>query len=165
LLDVQIDVSRAARGGSGTRDACAEFLRRYPKHKAGVIVYGDASGHQQQTTGWSDYELIREYFREHSTTRMEYRTPRSNPAVKDRVNLVNSKLRSADGEIGMAVDGKCKELIADFEQVLYKEGSWTVDKDRDRMRTHASDALGYLLWQEYRREPPVGERSEPFRLV
>ena len=23
-----------------------------------------------------------------------------------------------------------------------------IDKDRDRMRTHLSDALGYLLWQD-----------------
>jgi hypothetical protein len=36
----------------------------------------------------------------------------------------------------------------DFEQVSFKADTYQIDKDRDRLRTHLSDALGYLLWQE-----------------
>jgi len=51
-------------------------------------------------------------------------------------------------------------LIKDLEQVTYKADSNAIDKDRDRMRTHLSDALGYLLWQECRMLPRIGERRE-----
>ena len=34
----------------------------------------------------------------------------------------------------------------------------SIDKDNDPKRTHLSDALGYLIWQECRE--PVGERRE-----
>jgi hypothetical protein len=143
-----------------TQEACREFLDRYPRHEAGVLVYGDASGHAQQTTGASDYALIREYFLAYSDVRAEYRTPRSNPLIRERVNLVNRKLRSAAGNIGLKVDPKCKELIRDFEEVLFKDNGTQIDKDRDRSRTHLSDALGYLLWQECGSSGAAGERSK-----
>ena len=34
-----------------------------------------------------------------------------------------------------------------------------VDKDKDHARTHLTDALGYLLWQEYRTGRPIGYRG------
>ena len=143
-----------------TMDASEEFLKRYPEHWAGVQIYGDASGNQRQTTGATDYEMIREYFQAHSGMTLQYRVPRANPSVRERINLTNAKLRSATGDVGLLVDPKCKELIKDLEQVTYKADSNTIDKDRDRMRTHLSDALGYLLWQECRMLPKIGERQE-----
>jgi phage terminase large subunit len=73
---------------------------------------------------------------------------------------MNSRLRSASGEIRVLVDPKCRELIKDFEQVCFKEDSTHIDKERDRLRTHLSDALGYLLWQECRPLASIGERRE-----
>jgi len=143
-----------------TMEASEEFLKRYPEHWAGVQIYGDASGNQRQTTGATDYEMIREYFQAHSGMTLQYRVPRANPSVRERINLTNAKLRSATGDVGLLVDPKCKELIKDLEQVTYKADSNTIDKDRDRMRTHLSDALGYLLWQECRMLPRIGERRE-----
>ncbi len=148
------------RRGS-TLQACEEFLKRYPRHAAGIVVFGDASGFHQQTTGSSDYEIVQQYFQAYSTTPVSYRVPRANPGVRERVNLVNSKLQSALGTVGLLVDARCKELIKDFEQVCYKADSNQIDKDRDRLRTHLSDALGYLLWQECKPLPPIGERREP----
>jgi len=165
-LIVQIDAGKVKvldeivlRNGT-TREACEEFLKRFPRHDAGLAVYGDASGNQQQTTGASDYQMIREHFAIYATTPVKYRVPKANPSVRERINLTNAKLRSAAGEICLLVDRKCKELIMDFEQVAYKADSGQIDKDRDRMRTHVSDALGYLLWQECRPQPPAGERRE-----
>lgn len=62
-------------------------------------------------------------------------------------------------ETALIIDPKCKELIKDFEQVSFKEDTNQIDKDRDRYRTHLSDALGYLLWQECKILPPAGERG------
>jgi hypothetical protein len=142
-----------------TQEACMEFLRRYPEHPGGLYVYGDASGYQKQTTGNSDYQIIREHFEIHSEIAVQYRVPRANPNVRDRINLMNAKLRPASGGIGMVVDRRCRELIADLEQVAYKAETGQIDKDRDRMRTHLSDALGYLLWQECRPQASAGERQ------
>ncbi len=124
-----------------------------------MVIYGDASGYQHQTTGSTDYEMIREYFTSHAKMPVRYGAPRTNPQIRDRVNLTNAMLRSAGGDIGLLVDGKCKELIKDLEQVSYKEDSNQIDKDRDRMRTHLSDALGYLLWQEGKQLPGIGPRE------
>ena len=41
----------------------------------------------------------------------------------------------------------------------YKADSCQIDKDKDRLRTHLSDALGYLLWQECRPVARIGERK------
>jgi hypothetical protein len=143
-----------------TQEACAEFLKRYPRHDIGVVVCGDASGNQQQTTGSADYDIVKEYFATYSNLKVDYEVPKCNPPVRSRVNLVNAKLRSASGVVGLFIDEKCKELIQDFEQVTYKTDGYQIDKDRDRMRTHVSDAVGYLVWQELKRLPPIGEQPE-----
>jgi hypothetical protein len=51
------------------------------------------------------------------------------------------------------------ELIKDLEEVSYKADSGVIDKDKDPRRTHLSDALGYLVWQECRPQSPVGEQN------
>jgi hypothetical protein len=142
-----------------TREACEEFLKRFPKHKGEILVYGDASGNQQQTTGSTDYQMIREHFAMSTDLTVTYQVPKSNPAVRDRINLTNSKLRAASGDVDLFIDPRCKELIKDLEQVAYKPDSPHIDKDKDRLRTHLSDALGYLLWQEYRPDIKIGERG------
>jgi hypothetical protein len=147
------------RHGSTPR-ACEEFLKRYPSHQAGLVICGDASGAAQQTGGSSDYDMIREHLKAHSNYRPQYRVPPSNPSVRERINLTNAQFQSASGNIAVYVDRKCKELIDDLEQVSYKADSGNIDKDRDRLRTHLSDALGYLLWQESRPVPTIGERQE-----
>jgi hypothetical protein len=147
-----------------TQLACEEFLKRYPNHVAGVHVYGDASGSAQQTTGASDFEMVREHFILNSRTPVHYQIPKSNPAVRERVNTVNRQFINAARVVGAYVDPKCVELIKDLEQVCFKAESLTIDKERDRLRTHVSDALGYLIWQECRIQPGIGERSKELHL-
>jgi hypothetical protein len=74
---------------------------------------------------------------------------------------VNSTLHSASGEVGLLIDPKCKELIKDLEQVAYKGDTLEIDKDRDRGRTHTSDALGYMVWQECGSKGSIGEQNRP----
>ncbi|MBI4893429.1 MAG: hypothetical protein HY821_22600 [Acidobacteria bacterium] len=144
---------------ASTRDACEEFARRYPRRHAGLVIYADASASHMQTSGTTDREIIERFFAELGE-RPAYRIPRKNPAVRDRVGLVNAKLRAAGGAVSLLVDARCKELIADFERVQWVENSTEIDKDRDPRRTHLSDALGYLLWQEFQRRPEIGERDQ-----
>ena len=85
---------------------------------------------------------------------------RANPRVKDRVQLVNSMLLSAAGESHVFVDPKCKELIKDLEQVNYMKDSMQLDKTSDYRRTHLSDAMGYLLWQQ-KNHQTIGFQDRP----
>jgi PBSX family phage terminase large subunit len=152
VLD-EIVLSRAT-----TEQACEEFVARYPAHRGGLVIYADATGERMQTTGKSDLHVLRRFFKEWPEATM-FRVPRANPAVRERVMLVNARLRTADGERLLRVHPRCKELIKDFEQVQYKEGSQVIDKDSDSRRTHLSDALGYLVWQESRDRGAAGEQG------
>jgi PBSX family phage terminase large subunit len=142
-----------------TFDACSEFHRRYWDHPGEIVVYGDASGNNLKTSGTTDYQMIRQFFAKHRTRPVKYLVPSKNPAVRDRVLMVNSMLRSAEGRIRLRLSPKCKGLIRDFEEVTYKADSGVIDKTRDLKLTHLSDALGYLIWQECRPQPSFGEQG------
>jgi phage terminase large subunit len=146
-----------------TDEACERFYEAFGRHRAGIGVYGDASGNSSHTTGGSDYQVIKEFFRSNGAAAVHFRVPKANPLVRERVNLMNAKLRPASGEIQLVVDRRCTELIKDLEQVSYKEDSNQIDKERDRSRTHLSDALGYLMWQECSVSQKIGE--QPHRLM
>lgn len=154
VLD-EIVLSRAT-----TLQACWEFARRFPNHPAGVVVYADASGQRMQTTGESDVRMLKEFFRSGEYGTVKFAVPNSNPAVRDRVLLMNSKLCSAEGKRTLKVDPRCAELIRDLEQVVYKENSQVIDKERDPRRTHLSDALGYLVWQRFGKPRRFGEQGQ-----
>jgi hypothetical protein len=127
---------------------------------SGVVIYGDASGARLQTTGGSDYQIIKKYFHEAGYPRVSYNVPNANPPVRERVMLMNAKLRSASGEVHLVIDRRCKALVKDLEQVAYKPDSTIIDKERDPRLTHLSDALGYLVWQECRDLPEAGPRDK-----
>jgi hypothetical protein len=132
-----------------TIQACEEFERRYPKHPGGLMIYADASGSRRQTSGTSDLEMLKQYFRTGAYGNVTFRIPPANPQVRDRVLLMNAKLAAADGTRCLTVHGRCTELLKDFEQVIYKEGSQAIEKESDPKRTHLSDAVGYMVWQEF----------------
>ena len=142
-----------------TMQACEEFQARFAAHAAGVSVYADATGARMQTTGTSDVAVLRRFFESGEYGVVGFRVPTSNPAVRDRVTLMNAKLGGADGKRRVLVDPRCKELIKDMEQVAYKEGSQLIDKDKDPGRTHLSDALGYVVWREFG-GGKVGEKGQ-----
>jgi hypothetical protein len=145
---------------ASTLEACEEFHTRFPNHQAGLVVYGDASGARRQTAGTTDYKIVSEFLRREGYERAKFKVPASNPPVRERVELVNSKLLSAAGDSFLTVSPRCKDLIADFEEVVYIPDSVRIDKDKDPRRTHLSDALGYLLWQEFRDQPVFGEQGK-----
>lgn len=141
---------------ASTFEACDEFVRRHGHWRDGVVVYADATSHRMQTAGTSDREMLELSLTQADVKGVRFRIPKSNPAVRDRVALVNGKLRSASGEVGVLVDGRCRELIADFERVQWSGEGVEIDKSKDPRRSHASDALGYMLWQIFQPNPRIG---------
>lgn len=123
-----------------TRTMCIEALSRWKKlgiQISEVILAGDASGGSRSTQGYeSDYEIMEEYGFFTSIV------PRQNPRVRDRFNCVNSAFYNNEVE----VDPKCRELIKDYEEVIWKEGAKNIVDTSDKDRTHAGDASGYLIY-------------------
>lgn len=150
---------------ASTRHACEEFLSRWGQHRAGVRIYGDASGQHRQTTGSSDFEIVLGCLATVGFHPGRPRIPKANPPVRDRTNLVNALLGDAGGNVRLWIGPRCKELIRDFDEVEYKAGSTVIDKEKDPDRTHLSDALGYLLWQEFHQPKPAGERADSLGLA
>lgn len=133
--------------------AAREFKRRYPGwQKQGLTIHGDASSQSKHTTGFSDFEILRDEF-----PGVIPRIRASNPAVIDRLNAMNARLQNAKGQAQLFVHPtRCPELVADLEQVQNKPGTREPDKDKDPRRTHAADALGYLVhW----RHPIIASRG------
>jgi hypothetical protein len=151
--------------------ACQRFWDRAVnyRHNFGALtvdIYGDASGHQRRTSAaQTDWNLIRQFFlqlRGQAVGHIHAAT--SNPGVRDRVNVVNSRLLSATGENRLYVDPRCKELILDLERVCWSSdplGQATSELDKsDRLRTHSSDALGYYLAEAFPSWTKAGEKPD-----
>ncbi len=140
---------------SNTLAACEELLHRTQKWNTGfplnVYVYGDATAEQRRTSASrTDWQIVKDFFgRYPDRYRAHFRVPSANPPVKDRVNGVNALLRNHAGQHRLLVDSACKGLIKDLEQVSWKtdpHGNPLVELDKsDPMRTHLSDAVGYLV--------------------
>jgi hypothetical protein len=140
-----------------TEEACFEFENRYKGHPGIIEVFGDASGRNMHTTGKTDYSLIQASLHRAGFRNVRLRVPLSNPPVLSRVQKVNALLTNALGEVQLEVDPRCKQLIKDFEEVMFKPDSGVIDKVRDPRRTHSSDALGYVLWELFSEKPRAGE--------
>lgn len=135
-------------------ELAARLKRLNPKQP--VVIIGDATGKagQRAAMGRSDYSIIEEIFTE---ARIPYvnRTPDANPQVRDRVNVVNSRLKAADGTVHLWLNPTtCSRLRRDVQRVAWKPGlTDKLDQTSDPTLTHLSDAMGYAvcglskLWQ------------------
>ena len=54
------------------------------------MVYGDASGCRLQTSGTNDYRIIMSFLKREGYERSQIKVPASNPAVRERLQLMNS---------------------------------------------------------------------------
>jgi len=137
--------------GSNTQEAAKVLADRVRDHKPGCVVVGDASGNSRRTAsaGKTDYTILQDVLSREGI-HYENRTPDSNPAVKDRINCVNAKLKGADGAVRLFFHPeKCKHLKKDLDRVCWKPGSGQaiIDKTSDSTLTHISDAMGYGVYE------------------
>lgn len=138
---------------SHTQEAAKELIGRLQRldmqAKPQVTLIGDATGKagQRAAAGKSDYTIVCQALDE-ARISWSNETPDSNPAIKDRINTVNAKLKSADGSAHLWMHPEnCKQLVRDFERVTWKKGSANLilDQTKDPSLTHASDGVGYYI--------------------
>lgn len=153
---------------SNTPEVCRVFRERVDPwlrvalgERPGVVpiqvrLYGDPAGNARSRSGpdRSDWKIIRDFLAGESASLPSVSMVGSSaPPVKARVNAVNAMLCNASGVRRMILDPSCKETLADLEQVKWKvdaHGNSIGDLDKtDSKRTHATDALGYLVEKEF----------------
>jgi len=69
-------------------------------------------------------------------------------AIRDKVNSLNSQIRTADGTIRLFVHPRCRNLIRSLRGLVYQEG--TNLPDPNSQFGHLCDALGYLVIGEFK---------------
>ena len=125
--------------GAHDTDALAREIRaRFLDRK--IYVYPDASGGSRSTNACrTDIQILESYG-------FSNQSPKSNPAVRDRVASVQALLENGKGEIRLQVAKHCKRTIECLELQSYPERG---EPDRDAGYDHMKDALGYLVWREF----------------
>ena len=121
---------------SNTQEAVAELQARYPNKR--IWVYPDPACRQRKTSagGATDLTILQ-------NAGFTLKVPNAHNPVRDGVNAVNSKLRSASGHASLFVDPKCRKLIECLEKFSYKQG--TSQPDKDSGYDHMADALRYAI--------------------
>jgi hypothetical protein len=141
---------------SNTPAVCNRLAHDWKQHHGEVLLYGDATGGARKTsaTEGTDWDLVRSYLKPTFGDRLRFRVARHNPHERDRVNTVNTRLKSAAGVVRLLVDPqKAPRVVKDFEGVsLLQGGSGELDKKASPELTHLSDGLGYYLHERH----PIG---------
>lgn len=122
--------------GSNTDEMVDEILTRYPDNR--IVVYPDPASRQRKTSagGRTDLSILQ-------NAGFTVKVRNSHTSIRDRINAVNSRLKSTDGVRHVYIDPKCKQVIQSLERQVYKEG--TSQPDKDSGFDHMNDALGYLI--------------------
>ncbi len=121
--------------GSNTDEMVAEIKDRYPNRHC--IIYPDPASRQRKTSagGRTDLSILQ-------NAGFSVKVKKAHPLVRDRINAVNSRLLSGDGDRHLFVSPKCKQTIKSLERQTCKEGTSIPNKDGT---DHMNDALGYLV--------------------
>lgn len=121
---------------SNTNEMVAELKSRYPNNR--ITVFPDPAGYQRKTSagGVTDILILQ-------NSQFIVKAPTHHTQVRDRINAVNSRLKSASGQIKLYIDPKCKHTIESLERQVYKPG--TTQPDKDGGYDHMNDALGYMI--------------------
>jgi len=121
---------------SNTEEVAEEIKNRYPKSK--VFVYPDPSGSRRQSVsgGISDHIILQ-------NAGFIVKAPRKHDPVKDRINALNARLKSADGENHLYISKDNKYTVESLDKHIFKEGTGIPDKDTGY--DHMFDALSYMV--------------------
>tara|TARA_R100001460_G_scaffold64708_3_gene104996 strand:+ start:655 stop:1863 length:1209 start_codon:yes stop_codon:yes gene_type:complete len=121
--------------GSNTDEMAAEITQRYKS--CSVTIYPDPACRQRKTSagGRTDLSILQ-------NAGFNVKVRSAHTAIRDRINAVNSRLKSQDGNRHLFISPKCKKVIESLERHVYKEGTSQPEKDGF---DHMNDALGYAV--------------------
>jgi PBSX family phage terminase large subunit len=121
--------------GSNTDEMVQEIKNRYKGKK--IIVFPDPASKQRKTSagGKTDLSIL-------MNAGFEIKMRHQHPAIRDRINSVNSALHSTSGDIRLRFHPRCKNIIKTLERQIYKPGTSVPENNG---LEHMADALGYMV--------------------
>ena len=122
---------------SNTDEMVQEIRDRYGT-KMHITIYPDPASRQRKTSagGRTDLSIL-----QNGGFHVKVKT--RHPAVRDRINAVNSKLKDTNGNRYIFVSKSCKTLIKGLQRQTYKEDTNIPNKEDGF--DHMNDALGYMI--------------------
>jgi hypothetical protein len=122
--------------GSNSDEMAKEIHQRYPNRQ--IIIYPDPAARQRKTSagGRTDLSIL-------NNSGFMTKAKSRHPAIRDRINSVNSRLKTGDGKRHLFFTENCKQTIKSLERQTYKEG--TSQPNKDDGYDHMNDALGYMI--------------------
>jgi PBSX family phage terminase large subunit len=123
--------------GSNTDEMCQEIKDRYGTRMK-IFIYPDPASRQRKTSagGRTDLSILQ-------NAGFEVKVKHRHPAVRDRINAVNSKLKDSNGKRYIFVSNSCKIVIKGLTRQTYKEDTNIPNKEDGF--DHMNDALGYMI--------------------
>ena len=121
---------------SNTDEMVQEIRDRYGT-KTRIFVYPDPACRQRKTSagGRTDLTILQ-------NAGFSVKCKLKHSPIRDRVNAVNSRLKSADGKRFIFISPSCKIMIKGLQRQIYKENTNIPDKEEGY--DHMNDAIGYL---------------------
>lgn len=136
---------------------CKEILSRFPKHRGGVFIYGDATSEKNETGkeyGENFFTDILLYLKELRPTK---KVPSKNPPVVSKGAFMNLILEKEWGDIVIQIDPSCKLSISDYAYTI-EDSDGTILKKRVtnpdtgvsyEKNGHHVDAASYFLCEAF----------------
>lgn len=138
---------------SNTIRVSDKIVADWYEHEGNVFCYGDATGGAGGSAkiAGSDWDLVKKILWPIFKERLFIEVPPANPRERVRINAVNSRLLNVLGETYLVVDPvECPNTVKDFEGTRILEGgTGEIDKKRDPMLSHLTDAIGYYVNRVY----------------
>ncbi len=123
---------------SSNTDEMVEEIRNRYGSKQKIFVYPDPACRQRKTSagGRTDLTILQ-------NAGFNVKCKLKHSPIRDRINAVNSRLKSADGKRYIYVSPTCKIMIKGLQRQIYKENTNIPDKEEGF--DHMNDSIGYLV--------------------
>ncbi len=137
---------------SSNTDEMVEEIRNRYGSKQKIFVYPDPACRQRKTSagGRTDLTILQ-------NAGFNVKCKLKHSPIRDRINAVNSRLKSADGKRYIFVSPSCKIMIKGLQRQIYKENTNIPDKEEGF--DHMNDSIGYLI----EIVKPLIAQSKPFQ--
>jgi len=125
-------------------------------HGTAVLVHGDATGKHKDTRNiWSDFDIIEKFlsdFKRKDGSKVNHKicVPRSNPPLRERHNISNAYMLSANGARRLFVYKDAPTLDDGFRLTSLKSGGQYIENDGPSCPyQHGTTAATYGIMFEY----------------
>ncbi len=123
---------------SSNTDEMVEEIRNRYGSKQKIFCYPDPACRQRKTSagGRTDLTILQ-------NAGFNVKCKLKHSPIRDRINAVNSRLKSATGKRHIFVNPSCKIIVRGLQRQIYKENTNIPDKEEGF--DHMNDSIGYLI--------------------